>query len=133
MCVGPPSTSSVGQTEGRLNISWDPLPCNLQNGADINYTIQYTRLLDGTLRNISTSNSKLQCHQVAGGLYSCLADSSLFITTAGEIYRFQVAAESRFGGSFSNPVNSAFGSKGEQRSLTTLIELSDCIHVNHIH
>ena len=117
MCVGPPSTSSVGQTERRLNISWDPLPCNLQNGADISYIIQHVRLLDGTLRNISTSNSKLQCRQVAGGPYSCLADSSLFTTAPGEIYRFQVAAESRFGGSFSNPVNSVFGSQGEQRSL----------------
>ena len=115
VCVGP--TTSVGkQTQFPLTISWEPLPCHLQNGANItSYIIQYTRLLDGTPRNISSSVSRLQCSQVAGGPYSCLADRSLFISNHGERYRFQVAAQNdQFGvGSFSNPVSFVFGSQGK--------------------
>ena len=44
VCIGP-STHPKDLTQGRLNISWDPLPCHLQNGADIiAYTIKYTQL-----------------------------------------------------------------------------------------
>ena len=51
---------------------------------------------------------------MAGVSYSCLADISLFITRPGEIYRFQVAAQSIHGvGSFSNPVNFVFGFQGK--------------------
>ena len=112
VCVGPP-TSSAQQQQGQTNISWDPLPCHLQNGADIaKYIIWYTRLLNGTPRNISSSDRK--CHQQAGDPYSCLADDSLFVTRPGETYSFQVAAQSTHGiGSFSNPVNFVFGSRGK--------------------
>ena len=111
VCVGQ---SLFQQQQGQLNISWDSLPCCLQNGADItSYIIQYTRLETGTPRNISSSDSRLgiHCRQVAGGPYSCLADESLFLTGSGETYSFQVAARNHFGtGSFSNPVNFMFGS-----------------------
>ena len=121
VCVGQP-TSPAQQMQRRTNISWDPLPCHLQNGAVIgNYIIQYTHLPNGTPRNISSSpaNGKLQCHQVADGPYSCLADRSLFINDSpGETYRFQVAAQSARGvGSFSNPVTFMFGSQGKHSEL----------------
>ena len=116
VCVGQ---SSVKQLQNRLNISWDPLPCHLQNGVNItSYTIQYTHLPNSTPRNISISDSRLKCHQIAGGPYSCLAGRVLFTTTPGEIYRFQVAAQSVCGvGSFSNPVTFMFqsGSQGKHR------------------
>ena len=114
VCVGPP-TSLVQQILHRLNISWDPLSCHLQNGANItSYTIQYTRLPNGTPSNISSCESRLQCRQVVGGPYSCLADGLLFNTSPGETYRFQVAAETVRGvGSFSNPVNFMFGFQGK--------------------
>ena len=114
MCVGPPA-SLADQVRGYLNISWDPLPCHLLNGADIySYIIQYTRLPNSTPRNISISDSSLKCRQMAGGPYSCLADRSLFITRPDEMYRFQVAALSVRGvGSFSNPVNFVFGFQGK--------------------
>ena len=112
VCVGSP-TSSAQQTLGRLNISWDPLSCHLQNGADIaEYIIQYTRLPNGTPSNISISDSRLECHQVADYPYSCLANRSLFISD--EIYRFQVAVQNGFGvGSFSNPVIFVYSSQGK--------------------
>ena len=112
VCVGQ---SSLQQQLNQLNISWDPLPCHLQNGANItSYIIQDTRLPSGTPRNISSPDKRLECHQVADGPYSCEADDSLFITRTGETYRFQVAPQSVHGiGSFSNPVNFVFGSRGK--------------------
>ena len=89
---------------GKLNISWDPLPCHLQNGFDVmDYIIQYIRLSTGLANNISNSDRKLECRQEPSGPYACLASSSLFIP--GETYSFQVAAQSIRGvGSFSNPI-----------------------------
>ena len=101
MCVGP---SSYPEYRGRRNISWDPLPCHFQNGADIiGYFIQYTRLSTGIPTNISSSNSKLICRQESGGPYSCVVSASFFIPNLA--YSFRVAAQNNFGvGSFSNPV-----------------------------
>ena len=101
VCVGPPSSLAY---RGRVNISWDPLPCHLQNGADIiGYVIQYTRLLTGEATNISSSSTRLICRQESGGPYSCLAPASIFIVDLA--YSFCVAARNNFGvGSFSNPV-----------------------------
>ena len=104
VCVGQ---SSLQQIQDQINISWDPLPCHLQNGANISrYIIQDTHLASGTSRNISShSDSRLECHQVPGGPYSCEADASLFITRPGETYRFQVAAQNVHGiGPFSIPI-----------------------------
>ena len=111
VCVGP-QTSPEDQTQGKLNISWDPLPCHLQNGADVTvYSIQYTQLPDGGPNIIVSNNSRVECRQEPGGPYSCLA-ASLFFTSRAT-YSFQVAARNSFGiGSFSNSVITLYGSRG---------------------
>ena len=111
VCAGPP-TSLEDQIQGQFNISWEPLPCHLQNGADIiDYIIQYTHLPNGEPINISSSDNRLECHQDSGGHYSCVAHFSLF--TFGETYSFQIAAQNIYGvGSFSNPVIAEYGSQG---------------------
>ena len=82
VCVGP-STSL--QLQGRVNISWDSLPCHLQNGADIShYIIQYTRLPNGSSTNLSSSDRRLACHQEPGGPYSCVAATQVASTTVLE-------------------------------------------------
>ena len=106
MCIGPP-TSLADRAQGRFNISWDPLPCHLQNGADItdtDYIIQYTSLTTGIPRNISVSDTGVDCLQESGGPYSCVvATGWRFISRV--TYSFQVAAQNIYGvGSFSNPV-----------------------------
>ena len=109
MCVGPP-TSTSHRNQGRLNISWVPLPCHLQNGADVIYIIQYTNLTNGVATNITRGRV---CSQVSGGPYSCLALMSWFIS--GVTYSFQVAAQDLFGitGPFSDPVTTMYGSQGK--------------------
>ena len=110
VCVGPSTTS---QLQGRVNISWDPLPCHLQNGANVSgYIIQYTNLSTGVATNITSSDSRLDCHQEPGGPYSCLAAASLF--TSGVMYSFQVATHSVRGvGLFSDPVTLLYGYQGK--------------------
>ena len=104
MCVGPPTSP---ENLGKVNISWDPLPCHLQNGADVtdtDYIIQYTRLPTGVPKNISVSNTGVDCLQESGGPYSCVVAASLHFLS-GVTYSFQVAAQNIYGvGSFSNPV-----------------------------
>ena len=106
MCIGPP-TSLADRAQGRVNISWDPLPCHLQNGADVtdrDYIIQYTRLTTGEPRNISVSDTRVDYLQESGGPYSCVVAPGLHFTS-GVTYSFQVAAQNIYGvGSFSNPV-----------------------------
>ena len=111
MCVGPPILLA-DRTQGKVNISWDPLTCHLQNGADISYVIQYTHLLTGQLANFSHSHRYVECRQEPGGPYSCLASissSALFIY--GGTYSIQVAAQNVYGvGSFSDPIIATIGS-----------------------
>ena len=111
VCVGRP-TSQADQTQGKLNISWDPLPCHLQNGADVTvYNIQYTRLPDSRPNIIVSTDNRVECRQESGGPYSCLAASSLFILHV--TYSFRVAARNSFGvGSFSNSVITVYSSHG---------------------
>ena len=112
VCVGPgPPTSP--QHGGRVNISWDPLPCHLQNGADVvGYIIRYTHLLTGASVNIFSSDSQLDCRQEPGGPYSCVAPASLF--TLSVAYSFQVAAQSIHGvGPFNYPITTVYGSQGK--------------------
>ena len=90
----------------RFSIFWDPLPCHLQNGADItDYIIHYSLVTDGPgeARTISTANNQsVTCSQEPIGPYKCYM-SSLFFTN--ERYTFQVAARNSFGvGPFSVPV-----------------------------
>ena len=109
VCVGPSTTSRY---RDRVNISWDPLPCHLQNGFDVSYIIQYTNLSTGVETNISTERRQL-CRQEPGGPYSCLLAASLFIPDV--TYSFKVAAQSVRGvGPFSDPVDyTVTGSQGK--------------------
>ena len=75
MCVG---LSTLPEHHGRVNISWDLLPCHLQNGADItSYIILYTRLSTGVTTRISSSSRNVDCSQEFGGLYSCVVGTLL--------------------------------------------------------
>ena len=109
VCVEP---STSPQHLDRVNISWDPLPCHHQNGADISgYIIQYARLPNGVPSNISSSDNRLLCRQEPGGPYSCVAQILFFIP--GVTYIVQVAALNVHGvGSFSDPVTTVYGSQG---------------------
>ena len=109
VCVGPSTTS---QRPGRVNISWDPLPCHLQNGADVrDYIMQYIDMTTGVATNISNSDRRLHCRQEHDGPYLCLANASLF--TSGVAYSFQVAPQSIRGiGPFSDPVTTVYGFQG---------------------
>ena len=111
VCVGQP-TSLADQTQGKVNISWDPLPCHLQNGAHVTvYNIRYTELPAEKPTIIISTDSKVECRQEPGGPYSCLAASIFFIPHV--TYSFQVAAQNSFGvGSFSNSVITVYGSQG---------------------
>ena len=115
VCVGRP-TSLADQTQGRVNISWDPLPCHLQNGADVTVYIRYTQLPEGGTNIIDSTDSKVECHQEPGGPYSCLAASSFFIPHV--TYSFQVAAQNSSGvGSYSNSVIVLYGSNGNHYNV----------------
>jgi hypothetical protein len=104
VCIGP---STSPQHQGRVNISWDPLPCHLQNGADVtinNYFILYTRLSTGVARRIFSFHSDIECSTEVSGLYSCVVAESLI--PSNQAYSIQVAARNNYGeGPFSDPIN----------------------------
>ena len=122
VCVGPPSSPAY---QGRVNISWDPLPCHLQNGADVTgYIIQYIHLSTGEATNISSSSTRLICRQETGGPYSCVVPASSFIVNVA--YNFRVAARNNFGvSSFSNPVIFTISSLGRHTILMLTITDQD--------
>ena len=101
VCVGPSSSPH----QGRVNISWDPLPCHLQNVADINgYTIQYTHLSTGMTTQIYSFHEDVQCSQEVGSPYSCVVAESPI--PSNQAYSFRVAVHNDYGhGSFSDPIN----------------------------
>jgi hypothetical protein len=103
VCVG---TSTLPQYQGRVNISWDPLPCHLRNGADVTgYIILHTRLSTGVTTRISSSHRDVECSQEVGGLYSCVILAELLIPS-NQTYSIQVAAQNNYGeGPFSDPIN----------------------------
>ena len=102
VCIGQ---STSPQHQGRVNISWDPLPCHLQNGADISfYNIQYTRLSTGVTKRIFSFHSDVECSPEVGGLYSCVVAES--VIPSNRTYSIQVAAHNNDGeGPFSDPIN----------------------------
>ena len=102
VCVG---RSTVPKYLGKVNISWDLLPCHLQNGADItSYNILYTRLSTGVTIRIPSSSGNVECSPQFGGLYSCVVANSLIPNN--QAFSIQVAAQSDNGeGSFSDPIN----------------------------
>ena len=108
VCVGPDSS-----LQGRVNISWDLLPCHLQNGADITgYIIQYNITSGGEAQTISSSDNRVDCGVESGGHYRCLLPSSSLFTTEVP-YSFQVAAVNRYGaGPFSGQVNATISGTG---------------------
>ena len=103
VCVGP----STSPHQGAVNISWDPLPCHLQNGADVNgYIIQYTPLSTSMTTRITSSRDDVNCSQEVGGPYSCVVNESSSLISSYQSYSFQVAAQNNNGdGSFSDPIN----------------------------
>ena len=109
VCAGPDRSYLTGDI---LNISWDPLPCHLQNGADITgYIIQYGPTSGGETQNVSSSSSRLLCGQESGGLYKCLMSGRFFIPF--QAYTFQVAAINSYGvGPFSSPVKAMLNTQG---------------------
>ena len=102
VCVG---LSTVPNYLGKVNISWDLLPCHLQNGADFtSYIILYTRLSTGETTRISSSSRNVECSQEFGDLHSCVL-ATLSIPD-NQAFSIQVAAHSDNGeGSFSDPIN----------------------------
>ena len=92
-------------SQGRLNISWDPLPCHLQNGADISgYIIRYTQLSTGEASQISYLHTSFLCGQESDGPYTCRV-AYTFFRSQNQTYAFQVAAQNIEGvGSFSDPI-----------------------------
>ena len=103
VCVGPAAQS-------KLNLHWDPLPCHLQNGADITgYTIQYRPTSGGEAQNVSST--QMTCGQESGGPYRCIIAGSLF--NPFQMYTFQVAAINDYGiGPFSDPVLAIISQQG---------------------
>ena len=99
--------SQSAESDAAVEISWNILPCLLQNGANVSdYIIRYSPTLGGDLaaRNLTATNSfNVICGAAAGGRYSCLLSRMLFHSVRS--YSFQVAATNRYGvGRFSTPV-----------------------------
>ena len=109
----PSQLSSISVEESQttgpsaaVNISWNPLPCLRQNGANItDYIVQYSPTSGGDLaaRNLSALESfDIICGHISDSCYSCLLSCLLFLS---EEYSFRVAAKNRHGvGPFSVPV-----------------------------
>ena len=97
MCLGQ-------QIQGSVNIFWNLLSCQLQNGADITgYIIRYCCTSGGEARNISSSDNQLTCGEVSGRRYRCLLPILWFTPRSSHI--FQVSAVNRYGvGPFSDPI-----------------------------
>ena len=110
------SGPDVLDPEARLSISWDPLPCRLQNGANISeYIIQYrlAHSITNETQSIYASDDRLDCIQQPIGPYKCYLTNTLFLEN--QTYIFQVAAMNLYGiGPFSDPVNATVYSQGIQ-------------------
>ena len=113
----------LDQLKSRLSISWDPIPCHLQNSADItDYIILYNLTSTNETRSISTSNDRLNCSQEPVGPYRCYLMSSLLLED--QMYTFQVAAMNRYGvGPFSDPVKATLHSLMGKDSFVLLLLL----------
>ena len=100
--------------QGRVNISWDLLPCHLTNGADVrDYIIEYSSP-SGDKRNVSTSDIQIKtaCHPEYDHRYRCLFSDTFryMLLQRGVTYTFRVAARNIYGVSrFSDPVLGMIG------------------------
>ena len=118
--AGPPSklqqicVEHLSGDHTRLNISWKPLPCHLQNGADItSYNIRYRLASDSgdRVQTLSSVSKGLDCGQEPGGPYRCLTkilNDSIHLMQ-NQKYTFQVAAANGFVGPYSDPVSATPG------------------------
>ena len=106
--VGP----DVLDPKARLSISWDPLPCHLQNGADISeHIIQYRLANIIETQTIYASDDRLECVEQPIGPYKCYLTNKLLLED--ETYILKVAAMNIYGiGPFSDPVNTTLYSQG---------------------
>ena len=120
VCVG---LSTLPKHLGKVNISWDLLPCHLQNGADItSYIIRYTCLSTGVTTRISSSSRNVECNPEFGGLYSCVVANSLIPND--QAFSIQVAAQNNNGeGSFSDPINISTPVSSRYLTCSCLIKL----------
>ena len=84
--------------QGRVNISWDLLPCHLTNGADVRDCIIEYSSPSGDKRNVSTSEIRMQtaCHPEYDHRYRCLL-SDPWLLQNGVTYTFRVAARNTYG------------------------------------
>ena len=123
----------LNTTNLQLSISWDPLPCHLQNGADItDYIIQYNLTSTNETRSISTSDDRLSCRQEPVGPYRCYLTSSLLLED--QMYTFQVAAMNGYGvGPFSDPVKATLHSLMGKHSFVFIIIIMLYNYYNNIH
>ena len=96
--------------QGRVNISWDLLPCHLTNGADVrDYIIEYSSP-SGVKTNVSTSNIQIKtaCDPEYDHRYRCLL--LYMLLQHGVMYTFRVAARNTYGvGRFSDLVVGMIG------------------------
>ena len=119
--AGPPSklqqicVEHLSGDHTRLNISWEPLPCHLQNGANItSYNIRYRLASDSgdRVQTLSSVSKRFDCRQEPGGPYRCLTkiltDSTRLMQN--KKYIFQVAVvNNQLNGSYSDPVSATPG------------------------
>ena len=110
VCAGPELPFNQ---QGRVNISWDVLPCHLTNGANIRgYIIQYSHQSSDE-RSISTSDNSLKqaCNlSNYNHRHSCLLPESSGLLQRGVRYIFRIAAQNTYGvGPFSDPVFGMIG------------------------
>ena len=120
--AGPPSKlqhvciENLSNDPTRLNISWEPLPCHLQNGGRItSYNIRYRRASDSDnqARVISNTDRRLDCVQESNGPYRCITKVVTYSSTRlqqNQEYIFQVSAVNGHGfGPYSDPVSATPG------------------------
>ena len=96
-----------------LRISWDHLPCHLQNGANIaHYIIHYNTTSGREVETILTNDhGGINTHC---GLSGCSWQCFILPMYLNEIYTFQVAAHSSNGdGQLSDPVYTMPGIQGD--------------------
>ena len=96
----------------RLRISWDHLPCHLQNGANIaHYIIHYNTTSGSEVESFLSNDHRGSTHcSVSGDGWQCFI---LIPKKQNEIYTFQVAAHNSNGdGQFSDPVYTMPGTQG---------------------